>query len=161
MFCSLDLLQIQSYKIKEVRLQTIRNLLTEYGRYDILFAEEKEIIPVKAIRVNDNEHLFLIRERVSMPMEQFLLHLIGDDFVSREQLDPVLAEWAGIPNLKIDYVYRNIVAFLREIIIKENAQRKKESEVCLPDAREPNTKVLNIVGTINNNYYASSTPPIS
>lgn len=150
-FCSLDLMQLQSYKIKEARLAAIRGLLTEYGRYDILFVEEREAVPEKAFRVNDTEYLFLIKERVSMPLEQFLLFLIGDDFIPRDQLNPVLGEWAGIPEMKIDYVYRNIIIFFREMIVRRNATKRKESEVCLPNIPE-DSKVLNIIGTVNNFY---------
>ena len=97
--------------IKLVRTSEVKDLLRQYGNYDIMYVPTEQGWP-EAIRISPEIGLRL--QSNGMPLSEFLRWYKGGDKLPRA----VLEEWAGIPRFGFGGAYGAVVDFFRANIIQ-------------------------------------------
>ena len=89
--------------------KTVASLIEDFGDFSIVYVEEeldKKLLPETQL-VGDN--VYLVNLRVGMPVRDFLIWFKGAESVPRA----VISEWTAIPLNQLDYVYNQLLSFLR------------------------------------------------
>lgn len=93
-------------------LDDIQMIIDEYDRdgRSILYVSEGKLPDGATVPYEGSRLCFADANRHGMPFKEFLLYLLGDDFVEKDEKYAALSDWTGIPAKRMEDIYLHIIA---------------------------------------------------
>lgn len=129
--------------IKGQCLAEVRGLMDDFGKRNIVYIPKNGVIPEGAKRLD--YFLFLTRERMGIPLADFLVYLKGANAASD------ISSWMNMPVEKLPEAYKALIRFFRDVLDERHRKQERDYGIFRPADIIGATNYYNF-GTINHNY---------